>query len=215
MHQVTPVVPQEADSWRRWWLPVGVAFGLIAVAELLPILRPLRAYVAPIVLLYLPFLFDRQLSLAQVGLVTPTRRGMALAVTTSLLFFIVFYAVTRYWLWGVWPGPPQPWHERFLAELLFAGLPEEVFFRGWLQPRAERLLKGRGWMFLGVRCTIANLLTAAAFALMHLTTGRLDRLNVFIPGLWFGWLAQESRSIWPAIVVHALSNVWMAAATGY
>lgn len=205
----------EPDSWRRWWLPVGVAFGLIALAELLPPLRGLRAYVAPVVLLYLPFLFDRKLSLTDIGLVTPERRGVGLAVATSLLFFIPFYAATRYMLWGVWPGPPQPWYERFLAELLFAGLPEEVFFRGWLQPRAERLLKGRAWTVFGIRCTAGNVVTSAAFALMHLTTGRIDRLNVFVPSLWFGWLAQESRSLWPAIVVHALSNLWMAAATGY
>lgn len=210
-----PAPDPAPETWARWWLPIGVAFAAIALAEWLPGLRGLRPYVAPLVLLYTPFFFDRSLSLQGVGLVTPTRRGVGLAIGSSLLFFVPFYLVTRYVLWGEWPGPPQPWWDRLFAELLFAGLPEEVFFRGWLLPRAERLLRGKAWTLFGLRLTAGNLVTSVAFAVMHLSTGRLDRLNVFFPSLWFGWLTQVSRSIWPAIVVHAISNVWMAAASGY
>ncbi|RMF14327.1 MAG: CPBP family intramembrane metalloprotease [Candidatus Dadabacteria bacterium] len=206
---------QILTSWWRWTGAIAAAAALIAAAQIVPFLRPARAYVAPIAFLYLPFLLDRTLSARQVGLTVPNRSGLVAAIVSGAIIAAGFFIVTRFFLWGPWPGPPQSIGERLLAELLFAALPEELFFRGWLQPQADRLLGGRAWGRGTFRLTAANLVTAAAFAVIHLVTGRIDRLSVFFPGLWFGWLTECSGSIWPAIVLHALSNLGMAAASGY
>jgi membrane protease YdiL (CAAX protease family) len=85
-------------------------------------------------------------------------------------------------------------------------LPEEVFFRGWLQGRLNGLM-GRSWKFPGSMIGPGLFIAAAVFALAHYFT-RPDpaRLLVFFPGLLFGYLRERSGSVAAPVVVHALAN---------
>jgi membrane protease YdiL (CAAX protease family) len=75
------------------------------------------------------------------------------------------------------------------------GVCEEVLFRGTLMS----LLLQRG------RAASALLWQAVAFALTHVYVFKLA--PTFVLGLALGWLTLRTRSIWPAIMVHALHNL--------
>lgn len=79
---------------------------------------------------------------------------------------------------------------------LAPGIFEEHFFRGFLLSslRQDRMA-GRSW---GV------FLSAAIFAAFHLPLFRQP--VVFLIGLALGFLAWESRSIWPGVIFHLLNN---------
>ncbi len=206
---------ESKQFWWRWSAPVVVVFVAILVAEQVGQMAAVRAYVAPVLMLYLPFVIHRRLSFQAVGLQAPQWARMLLVVVVSAVILGAFAVVTRYVLWGPWPGPPQGWTERFLIELFFAALPEELFFRGWLQKRADERMEQPGIQVGPIRITPGNIRTSAAFALLHVaSTQSLHRLLVFFPGLWFGWTRTATGSIWPAVILHAISNLFLAAAIG-
>lgn len=102
--------------------------------------------------------------------------------------------------------PDRFWLHVF-DQFLVVALPEEFFYRGYLQTRLEHAWgKGKGRLF-GASVGKAFWFTQFLFAVGHL--GRLDpwRLSVFFPSILFGWLRARTGSIVPGIIVHALANL--------
>ena len=90
-------------------------------------------------------------------------------------------------------GPPKavlliaglPWLARF-ALALSAGFFEELFFRGFLQPR------------------VGIAFSTALFVLAHASYGQpLMLVGVTVLSLIFAWLARFRQSIWAAVAAHA------------
>ena len=103
---------------------------------------------------------------------------------------------------------------RFLLEVvlqvLVVALPEELFYRGYLQTSWARGAPSRGKTFLGVRLGAGFLLTQLLFAAGHLVGFRpLWRLATFLPALWFGWLREKTDGLAAPIVAHALANLFI------
>jgi len=94
-----------------------------------------------------------------------------------------------------------------VLQLLVVALPEELFYRGWLQTAWARLAPGRGVTVLGARLGHGFLATQALFAAGHLVSGQPWRLATFFPGLLFGWLRARTGSVVAPVVAHALSNL--------
>ncbi|MFW6050508.1 MAG: myxosortase MrtC [Myxococcota bacterium] len=97
----------------------------------------------------------------------------------------------------------------FVTHLVVVSLPEEAFFRGYVQtrladawPRTRRLV--------GVRLSVPALVwQAVAFGLLHFVVDADPRrLAVVFPGLLFGWLRGWRGGIGAAVVMHAASNVY-------
>lgn len=87
----------------------------------------------------------------------------------------------------------SPWFF-FIGGALIAPVVEEIFFRGFVFAG----LRGRfGWQR-------AALISALLFALLHLSFTSV--LPIFILGLIFAYLYHLSGSIWPAILMHMLTN---------
>ena len=88
-------------------------------------------------------------------------------------------------------------------------LPEEAFFRGYLQTSLSDLAKTRV-VVLGVELSPGPwLLQAALFALIHFVVEpHAARLAVFFPGLLFGWVRSWRGGIGAAIALHAMSNLY-------
>lgn len=85
-----------------------------------------------------------------------------------------------------------------LSQLLVVALPEELFFRGYLQGRLSLLLPTRQ----------ALVLTAALFALGHfLVTFEPSALAVFFPGLLFGVMRWATGSVLAGTLFHATCNL--------
>lgn len=97
-----------------------------------------------------------------------------------------------------------------VVHLGLIALPEEWFFRGYLQPRLDRRF-GTPVNVLGVRLGWGVVLSAAAFAILHpILIPGVYRLAVFFPALLFGWLRAKTGNIGAAVVVHACANLLQA-----
>ena len=140
------------------------------------------------------------------------------AVETLVAFAIAavvfpFYTLGYYW----WHQPaadfsltlPPGFASFALAQLIVVALPEETFFRGYLQSSLGDLENGR-IRLLGVELAPgAWLFQAVLFAAVHfLVEPNPARLAVFFPGLLFGWARAWRGGVGAAIALHALSNLY-------
>jgi uncharacterized protein len=94
-----------------------------------------------------------------------------------------------------------------LAQVLVIALPEEAFYRGYLQSRLDDAWPPR-WRVLGARVGPGLLAGAAIFALGHIVTVPVvTRLAVFFPALLFGWLRARTGGIGASVCFHAVCNL--------
>jgi membrane protease YdiL (CAAX protease family) len=91
------------------------------------------------------------------------------------------------------------------TQLLAVALPEEIFYRGWMQTAWGR--SGPSRRILGAEIGPGFLVTQALFAAGHLVTLQPWRLATFFPGLLFGWLRARTGNVVAPAVAHALSNL--------
>jgi membrane protease YdiL (CAAX protease family) len=95
------------------------------------------------------------------------------------------------------------------TEVLGVALPEELFFRGWMQGRLAEAFPARARL-LGAPVGGALVVAAALFALCHWAVqGNPATLAVFFPGLVFGWMRARTNSIFPGTLFHALCNLYI------
>ena len=100
--------------------------------------------------------------------------------------------------------------ELVVVNVLLIGLPEELFYRGFLQTRLERWWTNRRSIF-GIPCDRTVIVVSALFALGHfLGEWNPARLGPFFPAFLFSMLRRKSGSITGAILYHGLSNVFSA-----
>lgn len=101
------------------------------------------------------------------------------------------------WLWSL-----------LLIQLFMVGLPEEIFYRGYIQTRLDSLI-GRDRSVFGVPFNWASAtLCSLLFAIAHLITiPHPARLAVFFPSLLFGWMRRAYHDTLPPAIFHALCNV--------
>lgn len=99
-----------------------------------------------------------------------------------------------------------------VLQLLGVALPEELLFRGWMLPLLQRAASG--WrLAAAARRVVPVVLSAGLFALVHLIDQpNLARLLVFFPALLFGWLRQQTASVWACALFHAWCNCLLAVA---
>lgn len=121
----------------------------------------------------------------------------------SLLFNLIYLSILRVFdssIEQIQPGLDQIFDKSefplaiFLGAAVVAPFVEEIFFRGFI--------------FSGLRnrwdWKKAAVVSAGLFALAHIMPTAL--LPIFVLGLIFAFLYQESGSIWPAILMHMLTN---------
>lgn len=115
---------------------------------------------------------------------------------------------------GAGSGLPgwQWWLEQAAVQLAAIALPEEMFFRGYVQGRLQPLFPP-GRPLLRVPMGLAALLANLGFAAVHLVAVPAPhRLLVFFPGLLFAWLRTLTHSAVASAVCHACCNLALAAA---
>ncbi len=105
--------------------------------------------------------------------------------------------------------PPSLFDE-IAGQLVVIALPEEAFFRGYLQTALDRIWPPR-WRVFGADLGPGWLVAAAIFALGHVLTIRHPaRLAVFFPALVFGWLRRRTGGVGASVLFHASCNVFSA-----
>jgi len=176
-----------------------------------------------------PNLDPRPFGLALGGLLETTPLQVSKLVRETALAFgwaalvaaVVFPCYWAGYLWWWHPSRPFNWthlpsSNEVLGQLLTVGLPEEAFYRGYLQSTLAQALPAR-FTLLGAPFGAAVLLTSAIFAAGHFATEPFAfRLAVFFPSLVFGWLRSKTTGIGAAIVFHASCNLFsLYLAQGY
>jgi len=98
--------------------------------------------------------------------------------------------------------------ELILLQIFLVALPEELFYRGYLQTRLDGLV-GRERRVLGVNVNLTSIvLTSALFAIGHIVTiPHPARLAVFFPSLLFGWMRRATGGIAASVAFHAACNL--------
>ena len=149
-----------------------------------------------------------------VGAITVLRATMtalAWALLLAALTFPLFFIGYRIWFQKTGPfALHMTWRgfvENAFGQLLLVALPEEAFYRGYLQTAFDRAFP-RKIRVIGARVGIGVLASSAIFALGHVVTlPVVSRLSVFFPSLLFGWLRARTRGIGAGCAYHAMCNV--------
>lgn len=189
------------------------AIAAVAVAARLPFLQSggRAATVTAAIFLYLPILIIRKnLDLTKYGAswgggLRSLAETVILAAVTLFPFYFVFFQIFEPVGWVC--SAPQNTFRLVFIQVALVSIPEEFFFRGWLQTDLEENL-GRRWKILGAELGPGWLIATLLFGAAHIAADFTpDRLLVFFPGLLFGWLRARTKSIAFPVVLHTLYNV--------
>ena len=94
-----------------------------------------------------------------------------------------------------------------LMHILLVGVPEEIFYRGFIQTRLQNRW-GPGISIGGGTIGMGVVLTSVLFALGHFVIEfNPNRLIVFFPSLLFGWMKNRVGTVGSVAVFHGLCNV--------
>jgi len=139
------------------------------------------------------------------------RFSLLAALLMSLLclptFLVLYHVYQKVWLSVDGRiALSSSWGLLLLYHLACVALPEEVFYRGYMQSRLNEVFAARINLFSG-RVGFGWLYTTALFALGHyLIDFRVNTLATFFPGLVFGWLRERTGSVVAPTIFHALCN---------
>jgi membrane protease YdiL (CAAX protease family) len=139
-------------------------------------------------------------------------RALGWALACALVTFIPFFIGWRWWWRARGHFHLDPPGLEFLNEsfgqLVIIALPEEAFYRGYLQSRLDEVWAPR-WRVLGATVGPSLLVGAVVFALGHFATIREPaRLAVFFPALLFGWLRARTGGVGASVAFHAVCNIF-------
>lgn len=221
-----PGPPQHPGRKRTLWevglLFAGTSAG-IALAEQvapltgIPLLREFFYLFSAFCMILLPaeFAFRRGFDLDLFGLSPKTAlRGIAWALVVMAVIFPPYIVGYHFWATDhlhrsfAFALPRQGIAMLALEHIFLVGLPEEFFYRGYLQRELERVWTTSWFRFIGVSIGPAFITASLLFALGHLALVPAGyRLAVFFPSLLFGWLYKKTDSIAGGMLLHGLSNV--------
>ena len=153
-----------------------------------------------------------ELEALSLGRMAREAKSALLAATGAALLLLPAFWLGFLWWWHI----QVPFHlphlgslaNDFSGQLLVIALPEEAFYRGYLQSALDEVWEPR-WRVLGAELGPGLLVSSALFALGHLCTEfNAARLAVFFPSLVFGYLRARTRGVGAGIVFHAACNLF-------
>jgi uncharacterized protein len=107
----------------------------------------------------------------------------------------------------IWPASPI---KLLLYHVFFVAIPEEMFYRGYLQSRLDEVLPPR-WSVLGTMVGPGLLATCVLFAFGHsLVILQWWHVFIIVPSLVFGWLRIRTGDVIAGALFHASCNVTVA-----
>ena len=140
------------------------------------------------------------------------REGLKQAAWTVLFIAPPFFVVYHFWQTLVFGRevtgglPKQAWLLP-LFHLFFVAIPEEMFYRGFMQKRLNQVFEPK-WDVFGVRMGWGWLLTCVLFAFGHsIVSFQWWHFAIFFPSLIFGWLREKTGDILAGAWFHALSLI--------
>jgi membrane protease YdiL (CAAX protease family) len=127
--------------------------------------------------------------------------GILASAALLLIYIAVLYGYGRYSGKSlVFNGLSYPF---ILVQLMLVALPEEVFFRGYLQQKLGNTIKGV--------IAVSFLFALAHFVTLCLADGGFSvcgqAVLTFFPSLVMGYLYMATGTLWASIIFHFLANI--------
>ena len=170
-----------------------------------------RHFIFPAALFILPLLFDR--SFRPIKLFIPSKEGFKLFlwVTLATLVFYppLFFAYNLGFMHRAFMMPSSGMImqavTKGLIAIAVAAIPEEFFFRGYLQ---EHVFAKYSFRILKI-LSLKNLFTSLIFGIVHaIAFLDITRAATFFPSLLFGLFTEKSRGrIFYSVSYHVVSNI--------
>ncbi len=187
----------------NYLIPLIIYISLISLIFLMKYLISwsLAATVSAFLMLSIPFILKSDMR--DLGW---DPRGALTGIAVTAVILLIYIAVLAGY--GLYAGKSLTFNKLsysfVLIQLLLVALPEEVFFRGYLQQKLGNTVKG----------VIA---VSLLFALAHFVTlclGGGHGLSVcsqagltFFPSLVMGYLYMSTGTLWASIIFHFLANI--------
>jgi len=172
---------------------------------------PVRYYAFPALLIFLPVIFEKNFSLE--NLWKPTKSGFKLFFYVTLSVIVLYPAVFFiYWISfknNIFAVPQAGEIIKAVlkgfAAVAVAAIPEEFFFRGYLQEHAFSQFNKKFFKII----TLKNLFTSLLFGAVHaIAFLDITRASTFFPSLLFGLFTEKSGGrIFYSISFHIISNI--------
>ncbi len=128
-------------------------------------------------------------------------KGVLISLGVLALYVIVMLAYG--FITGKQPGIRETGASFFIIQLFLVAIPEELFFRGYLQREFGN--DYRAVILVSILFAIAHLLIVCA------TTGSLgvcvQNGLTFFPSLVMGYLYIKTKTLWSSIFFHFLANI--------
>jgi hypothetical protein len=145
-------------------------------------------------------------------------RALSFAGLLALVVAVPFFFLWRWW----WTDSgsslsllralrPFAAGNEVMGQVFVIALPEEAFYRGYLQSRLDEVW-GTRFECGRARVGPALFISAAIFAVGHVVTVNSPaRLAVFFPAILFGWLRARTGGIGASVFFHAFCNLYSEA----
>lgn len=232
---MTPQQQAGRDALITYLVVLALVAALMRIPVTLPAIGHLGSALVSVVFLYAPIVMlgRRGQDIYDYGFrVEPLKRGLATAGIALLVIFPLFIAgffafyeiacksslfaqVLPKGTCGTYLGledihAPRltlKFAEYCLVQMLVVALPEELFFRGFMQGLLEKRFVPTRSLF-GAKVGLALILSSLAFALVHLPKAGDPRMfATFFPSLMFGWMRSRTNSILASTIAHGASNI--------
>ncbi|MCK6552434.1 CPBP family glutamic-type intramembrane protease [Myxococcota bacterium] len=213
-----PAPPRDVLVREVLFASVGILAALALVKHLRPVVPLVAEHaftIAAGLQLYVPILLIGKRGITRESLgasLARWREDLALVAVLAIATTIPYAIGHHVWQTEVFHRPfhlrlPDDLLTSVLLQVFVVALAEEMFFRGYLQERMERLWPAKRRLF-GAPFGVAIVASSAVFALAHFV-GEYDpsRLGPFFPSLVFGLLRARTGTIVGAIGYHAFSNI--------
>lgn len=199
---------------------LGLTLLLLIVFHLSQIFLPQHwtSLLIPALLLYTPFIY---LSVRREPILFLDRSwkqftgGVLSFVIAVVVVFPIYFVFAHTWMLHIFHFEhfeAAPWttftgHLGF--QLLAVAIPEEFYFRGFLQGELTKVWKPK-WRIWGANLGWGWVITALVFAFAHsVVQWQWWHFSIFFPALLFGYLKERTGSITAPVLFHAFCNCFM------
>jgi len=188
---------------KRLYIPIAAYIALIATILILTFLIPWPYVisVSAVLMLGIPFYLKGGVSYFKWNF-----RGLVIGLAVSVVILSLYIAVI--WGYGYFTGNSVVLrhlsYSFILMQLFLVAIPEEVFFRGYLQRTFGQGIKSI--IVVSILFAIGHFITLCLLGTHNIAVCAQSILT-FFPSLVMGYLYLRTANIWASVIFHFLANI--------